>query len=90
MRAHIGCDQATRRLAGSTELIMPSKFPPPPQIDSATIDFYLARGRRERARALAAMLRSIFSPGGRRSAEVHELPARERGAAAPATRRRAA
>jgi hypothetical protein len=36
------------------------------------------------------MLRGIFSARGRRSAEVHELPARERGAPAPATHRRAA
>jgi hypothetical protein len=66
-----------------------------PQIDSATIDHYLARGRRERARAFSAMFRSLFSsPGRRRSAEVHSLPVRaqagERAASAPDDRARAA
>ena len=48
-----------------------------PRIDSATIDFYLARGRRERARAFAEMIRGVFSSPGR-SAEVHALPLRGR------------
>ena len=33
----------------------------PPTIDHATIDFYVAKGRRERSRAFSAMIRSIFS-----------------------------
>ena len=33
----------------------------PPTLDQATIDFYVAKGRRERSRAFAAMIRSIFS-----------------------------
>ena len=63
---------------------MSNKLFDAPKIDSATIDFYLARGRRERARAFAEMIRSVFSSPARHSAEVHALPARERGAAAPA------
>ncbi len=50
-----------------------------PRADAAAIDFYLRRGRQERARALSQMIRGIFSsPAGRASAEVHELPARQR------------
>ena len=49
----------------------------PPVLDQAVIDFYLRRGRAERARAFAEMIRSVLStPGSRRSAEVHALPAR--------------
>ena len=33
----------------------------PPTFDQATIDHYVAKGRRERSRAFAAMIRSIFS-----------------------------
>ncbi len=66
---------------------MQSKLFDAPQIDSATIDYYLARGRRERARAFAAMIGGIFSSPGRRSAEVHALPVRERAATAPVGRR---
>ena len=54
-----------------------------PQIDSATIDHYLARGRRERARAFAGMIRGIFSSPARPTAELHALPVRERAATAP-------
>ena len=65
-----------------------------PSIDSATIDYYLARGRRERARAFSEMIRGIFSSPGRNSTEVHvlpvPLPGRERPGAAPAADRRAA
>ncbi len=61
-----------------------------PKIDSATIDFYLARGRRERARAIAEMIRAVFSSPERQGAEVHELPARERARPAPKARARAA
>lgn len=56
---------------------MSSKLFDAPKIDSATIDYYLARGRRERARAFAEMIRGIFSSPAPRSAEVHALPARE-------------
>ena len=63
---------------------MKSKLFDAPQIDSATIDYYLARGRRERARAFSEMIRGIFSSPGRRSAEVHALPVRERAATPPA------
>lgn len=70
---------------------MNSKLFDAPQIDSATIDYYLARGRRERARAFSEMIRAIFSSPGRPSAEVHELPVRERTTAnAEARRARAA
>ena len=49
----------------------------PPTLDGATIDFYMRRGRHERARAIAEMIRSVFSsPAGRPSAEVRELPRR--------------
>ena len=52
----------------------------PPVLDQAVIDFYLRRGRAERARAFAEMIRSVFSsPASRRSAEVHALPARRAG-----------
>lgn len=67
---------------------MNSKLFDAPQIDSATIDHYLARGRRERARVFSEMIRGIFSsPAGRsaasrsatgRSAEVHTLAVRDR------------
>lgn len=51
-------------------------------LDPAVIDFYMRRGRQERARAFAEMVRGIFSaPAARPRAEVHELPARRRGAA---------
>jgi hypothetical protein len=50
-----------------------------PVLDPATVDFYLRRGREERARAFAEMIRGIFSsPPARAPAEVHELPARRR------------
>ena len=62
---------------------MTSKLFDAPQIDSATIDYYLARGRRERARAFAQMIRGIFSSPGR-EAEVHALPVRDRARTAPA------
>jgi hypothetical protein len=53
-----------------------------PALDPAAIDFYLRRGREERARAFAEMIRGVFSsPAARPSAEVHELPARRREAA---------
>lgn len=53
-----------------------------PDLDAATIDFYLRRGRNERARAFSEMIRGIFSsPVSRPSAEVHALPARPRKAA---------
>jgi hypothetical protein len=61
-------------LKGSKELMMGSKLFDAPQIDSATIDYYLARGRRERARAISEMIRGIFSSPERKSAEVHALP----------------
>ena len=56
---------------------MTSKLFEAPKIDSATLDYYLARGRRERARALSQMIRSVFSTPGRDSAEVHERAAYE-------------
>ena len=62
---------------------MHRKLSDAPKIDSATIDYYLARGRRERARAFAEMIRGIFSSPGRPSAEVHALPAGDRRTAAP-------
>ena len=74
--------QAHIRLVGSKELMMTRKPFDAPQIDSATLDYYLARGRRERARAFAEMIRGIFSSPGR--AEVHALPLRERAKVAPA------
>lgn len=56
----------------------------PPTLDAATVDFYLRRGRQERARAFADMIRSVFSsPATRPAAEVVEMPARR---AAPAPR----
>jgi hypothetical protein len=70
--------------------MMSNKLFDAPQIDSATIDYYLARGRRERARAFAEMVRSIFSSPGRRSAEVHTLAVREHAGTSPSTGRRAA
>lgn len=61
-----------------------------PVLDQATVDFYLRRGRQERAQAFAQMIRGIFSsPTTRDSAEVHSLPARQR-EAAPQDRARAA
>lgn len=33
----------------------------PPTVDQATIDYYVAKGRRERSRAVAEMVRAIFS-----------------------------
>ena len=33
----------------------------PQTIDQATIDFYVAKGRRERSRAFAEMIRGLFS-----------------------------
>ena len=33
----------------------------PPTIDQATIDRYVAKGRRERSRYLAEMVRNLFS-----------------------------
>lgn len=62
---------------------MSSKLFDAPKIDSATIDYYLARGRRERARAFSQMIRAIFSSPAGESAEVHELPVRERPKATP-------
>ncbi len=32
----------------------------PPTIDPATIEHYVAKGRRERSQAFAAMIRSLF------------------------------
>jgi hypothetical protein len=69
--------------------MMNSKLFDAPQIDSATIDYYLARGRRERARAFSEMIRSIFSSPVRRRAEVHTLPVRERAEASPGNARAA-
>ncbi len=66
---------------------MNSKLFDAPQIDSATIDHYLARGRRERARVFAEMIRGIFSSPARRSAEVHTLPVHKRAEGAPTTDR---
>ena len=62
---------------------MSNKLFDAPKIDSATIDYYLARGRRERARAFAEMIRSIFPSPARSGAEVHALPTGERGTPAP-------
>lgn len=33
----------------------------PPTIEQATIDHYVAKGRRERSRAFTRMIRSLFS-----------------------------
>lgn len=33
----------------------------PPTVDQATIDHYVAKGRRERSRAITEMVRSLFS-----------------------------
>jgi hypothetical protein len=33
----------------------------PPTVDQATVDHYVAKGRRERSRAFAAMIRSLFT-----------------------------
>ena len=33
----------------------------PPTLDQATIDFYVAKGRRERSRAITGMIRALFS-----------------------------
>ena len=53
-----------------------------PQLDPAMIDFYLRRGRQERARAFSELIRGMFSsPASRPGAEVHELPAHRREAA---------
>lgn len=61
-----------------------------PVLDQATIDFYLRRGRQERARAFAQMIRGIFSsPASQPGCEVHALPARKR-EGAPQDRARAA
>ncbi len=57
---------------------MNSKLFDAPQINSATIDHYLARGRQERARAFSEMIRGIFSSPAGRGADVHALPPRER------------
>jgi hypothetical protein len=57
--------------------MMHSKLFDAPRIDSGMIDYYLARGRRERARAIAEMVRSVFSSPAGLSADVHALPARE-------------
>jgi hypothetical protein len=50
-----------------------------PQISAASLDFYLLRGRHERARALAEMIRSVFSSPGRDTARAHGLAVRESG-----------
>ena len=43
----------------------------PPAIDQATVDFYIAKGRRERSIALREMFRSIFrAPKTIRNAEA--------------------
>ena len=63
--------------------MMSSKLFDAPQIDSATIDFYLAKSRRERARALSEMIRAVFSSPEPNSGEVRGLPARERARLAP-------
>lgn len=39
----------------------------PPTVDQATIDHYVAKGRRERSRAFAEMIRSLFSAPGTRT-----------------------
>jgi hypothetical protein len=57
--------------------MMTSKLFEAPKIDSATIDYYLARSRRERSRAIAQMIRSVFSTPGQDGADVHELAAYE-------------
>jgi hypothetical protein len=64
--------------------MMTSKLFDAPQIDPATIDYYLARGRRERARAFSEMIRGIFSFPAHRGAEVHAQPLREGARVAPA------
>ena len=33
----------------------------PPSVDQSTIDFYVAKGRRERSRAFTQMIKSLFS-----------------------------
>ena len=33
----------------------------PPVIDQATVDFYVAKGRRERSRAIVELIRAVFS-----------------------------
>lgn len=63
---------------------MTSKLFDAPKIDSATVDYYLARGRRERARAFSEMIQGIFSSPGRGGAEVRSLPVRESARTAPA------
>jgi hypothetical protein len=64
--------------------MMHSKLFDAPKIDSGMIDYYLARGRRERARAFAEIVRSVFSAPAGRSADVHALPGREPARTAPA------
>lgn len=66
---------------------MTSKLFEAPKIDSATIDYYLARSRRERSRALAQMICSVFSMPGRDGAEVHGRAAYEPPMAPLRTRR---
>ena len=62
-----------------------------PVLDQATIDFYLRRGRQERARAFAQMIRGVFSPPATRdSAAVHALPARKREAGSGSAHRTSA
>jgi hypothetical protein len=57
--------------------MMTNKLFEAPKIDSATIDYYLARSRRERSRAIAQMIRSVFSTPGRDNAEAHARAAYE-------------
>ena len=33
----------------------------PPNIDQATIDYYVAKGRRERSKAFGELIRALFS-----------------------------
>ena len=44
----------------------------PPIVNQATVDFYIAKGRRERASALREMLTSVFrAPKAIRNAEAN-------------------
>ena len=49
----------------------------PPTFDQATIDHYVAKGRRERSRAFSAMIRSLFSTPAAVSGEVENKLSRK-------------
>ena len=42
----------------------------PPKFDQATVDHYVAKGKRERSQAIAAFFRSLFSGQSQRKAQV--------------------